>query len=239
MQPELDGDLAEYVLGTLPAEARARIARAMAADADMRDAADRWAAWFADLEPLVRQVDPSPAVWREIEAALDRAPAVRPLRPSKPSPWDSLGFWRGFGLATAAAAAVLLVVVSVLLYGQFVAPTGKSELIAVLNGQSGEPALVVSAAGRGDSISVRPVAPIVTDDRVLELWMIAPGRPSPVSLGLLDSRAAVSLPAPDVLHPREAGKIVLAVSLEPPGGSPVAGPTGPVLFQGPVIRPTP
>jgi len=57
-----------------------------------------------------------------------------------------------------------------------------------------------------------------------ELWLIAPHQ-APKPLGLLDAHAALA-----VARPHGTG-LVLAVSLEPPGGSPAGLPTGPVIGE--------
>lgn len=235
MALERDIDVAEYILGTLSPEEREQLAQALESDPGLRETADQWAAWLADMEGLTEEVTPSPAVWLAIEAALNREADIRPARRPAPSVWHSLRFWRGLAIATTAAA-VLVVAIGLWLFGPF---NDKPALVAVLNSQAGEPALIVSANARGDRIEARPVAPIATDSRVLELWMIAPGRPVPVSVGLLDNKAPVSLRMPESLRSVPPEKLVLAVSLEPPGGSPADGPTGPVLYQGRVLRLTP
>ena len=69
--------------------------------------------------------------------------------------------------------------------------------------------------------------------RVPELWLIPPdGRPRPV--GLLRADRGVTLSLPPELAVLATGKAVLAVSLEPPGGSPTGLPTGPVIGTGPL-----
>jgi anti-sigma-K factor RskA len=76
-------------------------------------------------------------------------------------------------------------------------------------------------------------------DKSLELWAL-PGPPvagqaaAPVSLGVLDGQAVVRLTA-------EGSQVsqapALAITLEPKGGVPRGtGPTGPVLFKGPLIQ---
>ena len=71
-------------------------------------------------------------------------------------------------------------------------------------------------------------------DKSLQLWALPPGG-APRSLGVLDNAPALRLAASesDVRVP------ALAISLEPKGGVPSAGgPTGPVLFHGPLIEKT-
>ena len=63
----------------------------------------------------------------------------------------------------------------------------------------------------------------------MELWLIPPGDKLH-SLGLIDPNRAVTISVPKNLHiSRDA---VLAVSLEPVGGSPTGQPTGPVIANG-------
>jgi anti-sigma-K factor RskA len=64
-----------------------------------------------------------------------------------------------------------------------------------------------------------------------ELWDIAGGPPRP--LGLLPQNLGRAVALPVTQLPPPGG--VLAVSLEPPGGSPTGLPTGPVLYQGKVL----
>ena len=64
-----------------------------------------------------------------------------------------------------------------------------------------------------------------------ELWLLPADRP-PVSLGLLEPAGDNRRPlTPEVERMLQAGAM-LAVSLEPPGGSPTGQPTGPVVSTG-------
>ena len=58
----------------------------------------------------------------------------------------------------------------------------------------------------------------------------ADGKPRP--LGLLRADATVTIAVPANLAALTVGNAVLAVSLEPPGGSPTGAPTGPVIGTG-------
>ena len=69
-------------------------------------------------------------------------------------------------------------------------------------------------------------------DRVLELWW-APAQGAPKSLGLIKADGTTVLSRgqlPGGL--RGSGIDHMAVSVEPPGGSPTGQPTGPVVFYG-------
>jgi anti-sigma-K factor RskA len=63
---------------------------------------------------------------------------------------------------------------------------------------------------------------------VLELRLIAPGE-QPRSLGLIEPGRVVHINLPADMVRRVSADATLAVSLEPPGGSPTGLPTGPVI----------
>ena len=67
--------------------------------------------------------------------------------------------------------------------------------------------------------------------RALELWLIAPGD-NPRSLGLIEPGRPVHIDLPTDLLPHVRSEATLAVSSEPPGGSPTGLPTGPVIASG-------
>jgi anti-sigma-K factor RskA len=62
-----------------------------------------------------------------------------------------------------------------------------------------------------------------------ELWAIAPGAAHPQSLGVIPPDGVLRL---DALPPSVRDGATLAISIEPPGGSPTRQPTGPVVFVG-------
>jgi len=71
----------------------------------------------------------------------------------------------------------------------------------------------------------------MTPDQVYELWLLVPDE-APLSLGLLNDQGSTLLQPSDELNRLVQPGLALAVSLEPPGGSPTGVPTGPVLFVG-------
>jgi anti-sigma-K factor RskA len=142
--------------------------------------------------------------------------------------------WRA--LSGVASAAVLMLAVALLR-----TPPAAPPIVVVLEGQAGTPAagatFVASVAGDGQSMVMQPVAASVPlqADRVLELWSVPPERAggAPKSLGLISASGVTVLPRsrlPKTLL--EGGTAALAVSVEPPGGSPTGAPTGPVVFSG-------
>jgi anti-sigma-K factor RskA len=229
-KPELRERLAaEYVLGTLRGRARDRMRRWMREDAALARAV---AEWEAHLTPLAQAVQPARVpgrVWDGIEARLGK--------PRAASWWDRVGFWRPLGILTSGAMAALLAVV-VLLPAEKPAPAEAmpAAYIAVLSDpKTQRPVLVATAARKDARLSVRALDPaILVAGRSLELWAV-PRQGGPKSLGLVEAEhATLKLAA---VADRSLGDIpLLAVSLEPRGGSPTGAPTGPVLYSGPCVK---
>jgi len=67
------------------------------------------------------------------------------------------------------------------------------------------------------------------NERVFELWAIAPGTARPRSLGIIPANGELKL---SPLPPDLRDGVTLAISVEPLGGSPTQQPTGPVVFVG-------
>ena len=144
--------------------------------------------------------------------------------------WRGLAFWRAAsGFATVAAVVFGLLLAS----PQPVQPP----VMVVLQATGADPALagtvVASFSGDGRSAVARPVTPVaVKPDRALQLWW-APATGKPRSLGLINANGATVL-ARSALPGGLQGSGIdhMAVSVEPPGGSPTGQPTGPVVFYG-------
>jgi anti-sigma-K factor RskA len=138
--------------------------------------------------------------------------------------WNSLALWRGLGfgslgLAAASIAALFLIV-----------PPAPKPMFATLQ-QGTAAAFVVGVDPARSRMYVVPAAYSRDVQRVAELWLIAPGE-RPTSLGLLDPAQPVTLAVPESMRDHMKEGMGLAVSLEPPGGSPTGRPTGPVVAQG-------
>jgi anti-sigma-K factor RskA len=105
-------------------------------------------------------------------------------------------------------------------------------VLAVLADSTGTPAFIATRSERAEEVSVAAVrAQAIQAQKSFELWAIAGGPPKPLGL-------VAATPGKPLLVPASAVTVagtVLAVSLEPEGGSPTGLPTGPVLFQGKVL----
>jgi anti-sigma-K factor RskA len=227
--PELRERLAgEYVLGTLPRRARQRFRRLMAADPELAELVGDWTRRLGPLDETTPAEEPPARVWRAIERRIGNAAAAPP--PSL-AWFGALRFWRGLALGAAAAAAGLVLYIA-LFAGRMPAPI----VIAVLAGHGGAPGWVAVTGPRPGEVSFSAVTPQPEPTpHAFELWSIAGGPPRP--LGLLPENLGSAVAMPLTQLPPPGG--VLAVSLEPPGGSPSGSPTGPVLYQGKVLLRSP
>jgi anti-sigma-K factor RskA len=165
---------------------------------------------------------PPAHVWTRLETE------IFPARP-RPRKARWLGLWAG-GLVAAA----VLVLALVFGGGWGPAPQTPTEALYRAEVAAEDRSLVIDAvfdAATGTLLLDR-AAGAPASGRALELWLIA-GDADPVSLGVLPEarRSALSVPA-DLRDRLRDG--VLAVSDEPPGGSPTGLPTGAVLATGAV-----
>lgn len=222
-EDDLDMLAGEYVLGVLPPDERLAVKRRLL---DHPELAQRVAAWEARLAPLSEDlppVMPRPQVWQQIRRTITAS-----QREASPSWWNRITVWRLW--ATGASAAALALLGFILLM-----PGEGPQLVAVLNDGSGQPRWVVRASAQARSLATRPLAAPPPASQVPELWLLPAGGQPPVSLGVLDAtgsqRRVFAAPAQGEL---QAGDM-LAVSLEPAGGSPSGQPTGPVVSTGTLL----
>jgi anti-sigma-K factor RskA len=218
--PRLADALAsQYVAGTLRGRARKRFEALLAGHPALRAAVNDWQERLMPLTGVVAAEPPPRAVWQRIERQLwpSNAPAARW--------WQRLALWRGVSaFATVAALSLALLLA--------LPPPAQPPLVVVLQGTGGASqgvnTFVASVSADGRALVTRPLLPVALEaNRVLELWSVPP-QGAPKSLGLI-SASGVTVLQRDRLP---KGAAALAVSLEPPGGSPTGAPTGPVLYAG-------
>lgn len=213
---------AEYVLGTLKGQARRRFEGLMHGDAALRRTVAEWRDRIGAMAEFVPPVAPPVQVWRAIETRLGlRAPA-----PGWQVWRHALEFWRTLGVISSMVAALLLVTV---MHERGNVPAVTD--IATLVDDKAQTALLVTADRERKLMTVRLVATQpLSAEQALQLWAV-PKQGKPRSLGVLPGDQQLALP----LMPQAIGAdvAVLAVSLEPKGGSPDPnGPTGPILYKG-------
>jgi anti-sigma-K factor RskA len=221
-----DALAATYVAGTLRGPARRRFQSLLAAHPALRAAVQDWEGRLMPLTLVLPPVPPSPQLWPRIEQRLWPAATAAQGLPW----WRRLAPWRAFS----GVAAVATLALAVLLANP---QPGAAPVVVVLQGTGSDSApgggFVASVSGDGRSLVTRPLLQVaVQPDRVLELWSVPP-QGSPRSLGLIKADGVTLLDRrrlPETLL--KGGTAALAVSVEPPGGSPTGVPTGPVVFAG-------
>lgn len=228
--PSDDGILAaEYVIGLLtPDEARKVKARA-AEDPALAQSILSWQERLSGLARRVRPVTPPPLVWQRLEAeVMPPAPAARNGRRRRP--WWHAAAWRGTGQQAGwmfAGGMIGAAVMAALLASKLlIAEPAVAALVPV---NSPMPAFWVMVTKDGYATVIADAAELQPGN-TLELWGVPPGATVPVSLGVVPATGRVKMPA---IVP--AGTLLL-VSSEPQGGSPTGAPTGPVVYQGRMVK---
>ncbi|MDB5919326.1 MAG: polymerase subunit sigma-70 [Massilia sp.] len=224
-------DLAgEYVLGTLSASERLRVEQALERDAALRDAVLAWEARLLGLTTLVAPVAPPPELWRRIEGALAPAAAAAAAAPRAAAPiaswWNNLNLWRGLAAGGLVAAAIMAAVIA----PRLGMPPAQKFMVVLAAPQNMRPGWIVQAT---DSRHLRLVPLGLSElpqGKSLQFWTKADGWTGPVSLGLVTpgQPLEVSLESLPPLQPNQ----LFEITLEPPTGSPIGKPTGPILFIG-------
>lgn len=223
---------AEYVLGTLKGGARRRFEGYMHNDAALRRTVAEWQDRLMPLSEFAAEHQPRADVWRGIERRLNlRAPAPA---------WqfwrrESAGFWRGMSVASGAVAALAVAAALTLHQAPGVDTAPSINYAATLTDAQSQTAILLTGDSARHVLDVRVVNGVaVAGDKTLQLWAI-PKQGHPRSLGIVPDNRSARL----ALSERAIGADVqlLAISLEPRGGSPNPdGPTGPVLYKGHWVR---
>lgn len=219
-----DALAAEYVVGVLPVLERQQIVIRIGEDPAF---ARFVAAWEDRLFPLaseVMPVQPPDSVWTGLQSALfDDAVAT-----AVPTGWwSSLPLWRGLAFAAMLFAAGALLYPTFGLRDAVVVP----RLTATLQSDQTPDRFVASYDQGGEVLVLSALSTVPQPDRDYELWLIE-GDIAPVSLGVVPGGRSVLVPLAAGLREKLQAGNLLAVSLEPRGGSPTGAPTGPVVAAG-------
>lgn len=223
-----DALAAEYVLGTQSRRVRDRLARLISEDQELADRVTWWETHLDGIGDTVSPVPVPPWLWRRIENA------VNP--PEKPATgwWSNALVWR-WSTAMAGALALLLA----LLPAPVQRPDALSVeggVVLVLTDEDSRTAWLVSRRSADEPIRAQPLAlPVLTEEQAYELWLLPPDG-APMSVGLLADDQQTELTLDQQLNALMQPGIGMAVSLEPPGGSPTGAPTGPVVFSGSILE---
>ncbi len=251
-----DPDLiaAEYVLGTLEAAERANAERRRTQDPGFDRAVAAWESRLSPLLDLAGDVTPPPSVYTNLLLRLPPQERAAPglaggASVSDDSPFlgqsnvirlqRSLRVWKTSAIAATALAASLAMAIGVRELTQSRGPVGTAaNFVAVLQKDAASPAFILSVDLETKSVTVRPVAAQPEPGKAYELWLVDASLGTPKSLGLIGDKpysTAKGLPYTSQI----VQNATYAVSIEPPGGSPIGVPTGPVVYAGKLIQTTP
>ena len=227
--PPTDSDprvlAAEYALGVLTGRDREAARARLAADPEFRAEVERWTGRLSPLLDEAEPAQPPDRLWAAIEAATgggsDNVVALK----------RRVNVWRGVSAGMTALAATLAIVL--------LQPAPQAPV------QPAAPPLVAMVSDEGKAMTV--VANWDPDDRQLvlamagdmpedpgmahELWVIPEGG-APRSLGVMAHRPMSRMELADRLAELLRQGATIAISVEPPGGSPTGLPTGPVIASG-------
>jgi anti-sigma-K factor RskA len=213
---------AEFVIGTLRGAARQRFLRLCNALPAASAARTRWEDRLTALALALARVEPQPATWQGIHRQIT-ASKVTPIGPRlRRRQWLAL------------AAAACIVGIAVWLGPRLLSPP--TQVVAVLGADVQHPQWRIERSADAQQLRVTAVAAMTSNPQnAFELWALPRDGKAPVSLGLLprSGKAAYTLSNRQSAAVLAAGN--LAVSVEPPGGSPTGAPTGPVIMVGAVV----
>jgi len=222
--------VAEHVLGLLSPSEHDRVGRLIENDQALRAERDFWVSRFAALNAEYEETPVPGHLYAAIEARAfgDVVRASRPVA----SFWESLMVWRGIA-AGALAVAVAAVGFNIMQPAPDVGAL-TTQLVAALEEEGSNVKFVALYDGSGN-VRLTALSGEAVPDRDFELWAIQGGA-APVSMGVIpvSERSAVEI-SPEIMAGWGEGS-VLAITLEPEGGSPTGAPTGPVVAKGAVTK---
>jgi anti-sigma-K factor RskA len=220
----------EYVLGVLSAEDRRKVEARLAKDRQFAAMVNRWEENLSTFNDDYETLQPPPRTYSAIEQRiLGTAPPDAAFSGKVAGGfWNSLALWRSLALASLVTSIGLALSMSAQMTPR---PMSGGRLVADLAGENAAINLVARYDEANGALRITPVAAGKEKEKSLELWLVEEGK-SPVSLGVLPQTGEGELAVPAVMRGRLVQGAVLAVSVEPFGGSPTGSATGPVIASG-------
>ena len=225
----LDRLAAEFALGTSPPRVRRRLATIARRDRAVASALSEWERRIAVLADRIPATTPPPRVWRNIEMRLGLEPDRVPAREAG---WlRRIAFWRA--LAVGSLIGIVVLGAAEWRRAPVVVP---APLVVVLSGADAKVGLIATATRGERYLTLKKVGNAPPgQDKTLELWAL-PQAGAPQPLGVIPQGNVVRVPLQNPVDETLSNIPTLAVSVEPPGGSPTGKPTGPVVYSGAVER---
>ncbi|TYL93334.1 hypothetical protein FXB40_21075 [Bradyrhizobium rifense] len=168
--------------------------------------------------------------------------------------------WRTIASAVGALAAALLVTLSLQIFLPDALPgalrpapriqtvelktpaaplSSPAQYVALLQGQSGGPAFILTIDGATKNFTVRKVGATPEPGKSFELWLISDRLPRPRSLGVIGSGDFTARPLLAGYDADVVNGATYAVTVEQSGGSPNGQPTSAPVFSGKLIETVP
>jgi len=168
--------------------------------------------------------------------------------------------WRGIASAATAIAAALLVTLGLQVYRPDALPNAirpkpriqtvevktpapalapSAQYVALLQGQNGGPAFIMTIDGATKNFTVRKVGAPSEPGKSFELWLISDKLPQPRSLGVIGADDFTARPVLSGYDPDVINGATYAVTVEQAGGSSNGQPTSAPIFTGKLIETVP
>ena len=226
-----DGDrilVGEFVLGLLGTDEHQAMARRIAAEPPLTSEMALWQRRLSSLDGEFVEV-PAPArAWTALERRL--FPAGTAGTASTGGFWNSLALWRGL------AAAGLAVAIVAIGYNVLVprAPLTGKELIAAIEQEGSGVRFVAFYDENTGTVRLAALSGTAVPQKDYELWAIK-GSSAPQSMGVIPVDAKSDISLSDKIKQGFGEGTILAITLEPKGGSPTGAPTGPIVAKGAAV----
>lgn len=225
--PKLDALCMEYLSGLMSPRVRARFTQALHRDPDLLRYLHSMEQTVTPSYGNIDPEQPSPRVWARINHSLgleSRAQSTKPGLFAQLVQWFvQMPRWVP---ALYLSTFLMIVGTGLFLYGP--GHLGTEPALVFAQVDAGRLSLKVQGHDHAMQFSSVLVAQ-ASGNQVLELWLIPHGQTTPVAVGVLKQGSSIAVQA-DSLMPALIEGATLAVSVEPAGGSPSSGPTGPVTI---------
>jgi anti-sigma-K factor RskA len=168
--------------------------------------------------------------------------------------------WRSIAVTASAIAAALVAMLAIEVYQPDLLPEGmrarprtqvvevkipaavapSAQYVALLQGQGGGPAFILTVDGATKNFTVRKVgAPAAEPGKSYELWLISDKLPRPRSLGVIGANDFTARPVLASYDSDVVNAATYAVTVEQAGGSPDGSPHSTPVYTGKLIETVP